>query len=74
MTKMKRFHTILFGIILLFSACAKKENVDLIVHNGLIYTVNGAFEQAEAFAVKDGKFIAVNSSETILKKIGRAHV
>nr|WP_245553408.1 amidohydrolase [Echinicola vietnamensis] len=71
---MKRFHTILFGIILLFSACAKKENVDLIVHNGLIYTVNGAFEQAEAFAVKDGKFIAVNSSETILKKYSAPNI
>ncbi|GGF19918.1 amidohydrolase [Echinicola rosea] len=65
---MKRIYIILCGMILLLAACKKKENVDLIVHNGLVYTVNDTFDQAEAFAVRDGKFIEVNSSDEILSK------
>lgn len=46
----------------------KKEQVDLIVHNANIYTVNSEFSLAESFAVKDGKFIAVGQSGEILSK------
>ncbi len=42
--------------------------VDLIVHNGIVYTVNNQFEKAEAFAITDGKIIAVGSNDDILKK------
>ncbi|MEO1653209.1 MAG: amidohydrolase, partial [Bacteroidota bacterium] len=42
--------------------------VDLIVHNALIYTVDSSFSQAEAFAVKDGKFLEIGSSQDILEK------
>ncbi len=41
------------------------EKVDLIVTNANIYTVNSDFDKAEAFAVKDGKFIAVGSAAEI---------
>lgn len=53
--------------VLLFS-CNSKKQVDLIVHHARVYTVDDAFSVAEAFAVKDGKIIAVGSSEDILKK------
>ncbi len=57
-------------IFLLFSSiltnCASKQNVDLIITNANIYTVNDAFETAEAFAVKDGKFVEVGSTKSIL--------
>lgn len=52
---------------LLFSRCTS-ESVDLIVINSNTYTVNDNFDTAEAFAVKDGKFVAVGSNEEIQNK------
>jgi len=46
----------------------KKEQVDLIVHNAKVYTVNNEFQIAESFAIKDGKFIAVGQFDEILSK------
>ena len=40
--------------------------VDIIVYNAKTYTVNSDFEIAEAFAIKDGVFIDVGNSESIL--------
>lgn len=54
--------------MLLMTHCSKKEDADIIAYNGVVYTVDGNFSQAEAFAVKDGKFIAVGSSKEILDK------
>jgi predicted amidohydrolase YtcJ len=51
----------IFVISFLFSAC-QKEKVDTIVINSTTYTVNDSFEIAEAFAIKDGKFVAVGSN------------
>ncbi|MGF1532162.1 MAG: amidohydrolase [Bernardetiaceae bacterium] len=45
-----------------------KEPVDLIVHNAIVYTVDKSFAKAEAFAVKDGKFVEVGKSDDILNK------
>lgn len=44
------------------------ETADLIVYNGNVYTVNENFDKAEAFAVKDGKIVAVGTSEEIRGK------
>lgn len=52
--------------IFLFVACNSKEQVDLVVHNALVYTVNNNFDTAEAFAIKDGKIIAVGKSSDLL--------
>ncbi len=46
-------------------ACTKMEKADSIVINGNIYTVNPSFEKAEAFAIKNGKIIAIGTSEEI---------
>lgn len=57
-------------IILAFalSACElTKEKVDLIVLNANIYTVDDVFSKAGAFAVKDGKFVAIGTSGEIQK-------
>ncbi|KEO74842.1 amidohydrolase [Anditalea andensis] len=56
----------LFLFSCLYSCGEQKESVDLIVHGGIIYTVDENFSQAEAFAVKDGRFVAVGSSSDIL--------
>ncbi|AKD04167.1 amidohydrolase [Pontibacter korlensis] len=44
------------------------EAADLIVYNGNVYTVNDNFDKAEAFAVKDGKIIAVGTTDEIRGK------
>ncbi|MDP3353578.1 MAG: amidohydrolase [Flavobacteriaceae bacterium] len=49
-------------------SCNKKEMADLIVTNAQIYTVDENFKIVESFALKDGKFIAVGTSEEILAK------
>ncbi|MEJ8803989.1 amidohydrolase [Pontibacter sp. H249] len=50
------------------SAQTGAEQADLIVYNGTVYTVNDNFDTAEAFAVKDGKIIAVGTSDEIRGK------
>jgi len=54
--------------LLTLVACSKQEKSDLIVINANIYTVNDSFVKANAFAIKDGKFIAVGTTEDIQKK------
>ncbi|WP_296623404.1 amidohydrolase [Marivirga sp.] len=54
-----------FLIPFLLASCTSREKVDAIYFNGEIYTVNQNFDKAEAFAVKDGKFLAVGSSKDI---------
>ena len=44
-----------------------KMNVDLILINGKVCTVDQKFNYAEAFAVKNGSFIAIGSTEQMLK-------
>ena len=41
----------------------KKVIADKVYKNGFVYTVDGVRSRAEAFAVKDGKFIAVGSND-----------
>lgn len=56
-----------FAISLSLFSC-QQEKVDLIVTNANIYTVDDNFSKAEAFAVKDGKFVAVGSASEITSK------
>ncbi|MEC7265245.1 MAG: amidohydrolase [Bacteroidota bacterium] len=59
--------TLLFLIPLIF-ACNPKEEVDLIVYNANIYTVDDTFSKACCVAIKDGKFVAVSNNADIYKK------
>lgn len=61
---------IIFSLAIFFCRCHsnKKEKVDLILHNAVIYTVDSAFTRHEAMAIKNGKIVEVNSTEIILKK------
>ena len=56
------------AILTFMTACNQKTPVDLIVHNANIYTVDNNFSKAHAFAVKDGKFVAVGDEETIMRQ------
>ncbi len=53
--------------LLLLSGCSSQNKADLVLINGLVYTVDTAFSTTEAFAVKDGKIIATGTTEDILK-------
>ena len=60
---------IIFSLCILVSlASCKQQQVDLIITNARIYTVDNSFSKAEAFAIKDGKFIAVGSNSEIINK------
>lgn len=60
------FYLILTWVTLLFSCGSEKEKVDLIVHNATVYTVDEGFTIAQAFAVKENRFVAVGSDKEIL--------
>ena len=57
--------SLLLGATILSSCQSKK--ADLIVYNAKVYTVNDKFDTVSAFAVKDGKILALGSSEEIRK-------
>lgn len=67
---LRTFLLTLVSYFLLLTSCSgpRKEKVDLIVHNAVIYTVDSLFSNAESFAVKDGKIIAVGTNDSILTK------
>ncbi|OAD42933.1 amidohydrolase [Polaribacter atrinae] len=56
---------ILLSLSFVFASCSTQQQADLIVINSNTYTVNEQFEKAAAFAIKDGKFIAIGTSEEI---------
>ncbi len=57
----------LLALILLFLwSCSSKNQADLLVINAKVYTVDHDFQMAEAFAIKDGKFIKVGTTKDIL--------
>src|SRR5690606_11379791 len=55
----------LFALILIFSCQKEKQQVDILVINANVYTVNSNFDKAEAFAIKDGKFFQVGTSKDL---------
>src|SRR6185503_12165045 len=59
---------LIFSILLwvLLPACHTRQSADLIMYNGVVYTVDSTFSKAEAFAVKDGKILAVGTDRGIL--------
>ncbi|UII75030.1 amidohydrolase [Flagellimonas sp. HMM57] len=58
----------LVSISVLVISCASKEEVDLIVSNANVYTVDGDFSTAGSIAIKNGKFVAVGETNEIGEK------
>lgn len=49
---------LIFSLLIIFTGCKmKKEQVDLLVKDATVYTVDDAFTVTEAFVVKDGKIL-----------------
>ncbi len=58
----------LFLLVVVFASCTSKEQADLVVYNGVVYTVDGSFSKVEAFAVKGGVVVAVGKNVEIKGK------
>ena len=63
-----KFTKILFLFLIITSCGTNKTDVDTIITNANVYTVDANFSNAEAFAVKDGKFVAVGTAADIKNK------
>ena len=57
-------------VLISFFSCKKIEKiqVDSIVINANVYTVNASFDKAQAFAIKDGKFLDIGRNSDIQAK------
>jgi len=62
---MYRTIKIYFLLVLIFSACKVKEKADLIVYNANIYTADTINQGIEAFAIKNGNFVAIGTLDQI---------
>ncbi len=60
----------IFFAPLISAAAALAQPADLVVRNGLVWTGESAQAQAQAFAVRDGKFVRVGSDEDMQDLIG----
>ncbi|MFD2600411.1 amidohydrolase [Sphingobacterium corticis] len=63
-----KFILYIFSILALFTSCTTNHEVDLIVHNARIYTVDSAFTIADAVAIRGGVFIEIGNSQQLLKR------
>lgn len=55
--------TLAVGVVAGLASCQpQREAVDLLVTNATVYTVDSTFSKAQAFAVRDGRFVAVGST------------
>jgi len=58
----------------MFSCQKEKQTVDTIITNANIYTVDTNFSKAEAFAIKDGKFLEVGTSDEMTSKYASENI
>ncbi|MEM5540177.1 amidohydrolase [Olleya sp. AS48] len=63
-----RITKVLLLFLIIVSCASDKIEVDTIITNGTVYTVDADFNTTEAFAIKDGKFLAVGATNDINKK------
>ena len=54
--------------LLFLSACAEKEQVDMVITGAKVYTCDSIFSTNEAIAIKDGNILAIDTKENILKQ------
>lgn len=65
---MRKITGLLALFILLISCQEDKDSADLLVFNSTTYLVDKEFGTAEAFAVKDGKFLEIGTAESLREK------
>ncbi|MFN0276809.1 MAG: amidohydrolase [Chitinophagales bacterium] len=57
-----------FLITLTILSSTPKIEVDWVLYNGTIYTVDASFSSVQAMAINDGKILATGNSESILER------
>ncbi|WP_420150812.1 amidohydrolase [Spirosoma sp.] len=62
---MKQLLLLFSTLSFLLSSCSFKKKADLFVTNARVYTADSSFSTADAFVVKDGKFLAVGSAQAL---------
>jgi predicted amidohydrolase YtcJ len=72
MIKILKLLPLFFTLLIL--GCTATETADLIVHNAKIYTVNNAFDIAEAMVIKDGKIVAIGPEHEIRNKYNATEI
>ncbi len=67
---MKNIYVVAIVLLISFimSSCNQKTEVDLIISNGTIYTIDSDFSKVESFAVVDGKILETGTNDDILKR------
>lgn len=61
-------HLFYIGLIaFLLYGCTNKQKADVIFYHGRVYTVDSTYSKTTAFAVKDGKFIAVGDDKVLMQ-------
>jgi predicted amidohydrolase YtcJ len=65
--------TLLFCLCIFAMSCAKKESVDLLVVNAKLYTVDPSGAGGTAFAVHNGRFVAVGESAALTARYRALH-
>ena len=65
--------TFLFCLCIFAMSCAKKESVDLLVVNAKLYTVDPSGAGGTAFAVLNGRFVAVGESAALTARYRALH-
>ena len=64
---MKQIALLSVILLLLVMIVQAQQPADLILHNGVVYTVDKSNSTAQAVAIKEGKFVAVGSNADVLK-------
>ena len=59
----------LLSLLFLLLVTAKAQTADLILHNGIVWTVDSKSSTAEAVAIKDGKFVAIEDTVRSFKAV-----
>ena len=67
---MKQLALLSLMLLLSFTAVPAQQSADLILHNGVIYTVDKNNSTVQAVAIKDGKFVAVGFNAEAMKLRG----
>ena len=68
--KIRLFSIVLSAVVFVTPTSARVQPADTIYTNAKVYTVNGEQPWAQAFAVKEGKFVKVGSAEEIAELKG----
>jgi len=69
---MKQIALLSLMLLLMFTPVEAQQRAELILHNGVIWTVDNNNSTAQAVAIRGGKFIVVGSNAEALKRRGPA--